>query len=73
MDLEVYNADNKLVGRIKDNKIDTSIVSEGEVDLEVVGDSKQFKISAALNYKIKLTGNADGKMDYILSKEDMDA
>lgn len=73
VDLEVYNADNELVGRIKDNKIDTSIVSEGEVDLEVVGDSKQFKISAALNYKIKLTGNADGKMDYILSTEDLDA
>ena len=73
VDLEVYNADNKLVGRIKDNKIDTSIVSEGEVDLEVIGDSKQFKINASLNYKIKLTGNADGKMDYILSTEDLDA
>lgn len=73
VDLEVYNADNELVGRIKDNKIDTSIESEGEVDLEVIGDSKQFKINASLNYKIKLTGNADGKMDYILSTEDLDA
>lgn len=43
------------------------------VDLEVIGDSKQFKINASLNYKIKLTGNADGKMDYILSTEDLDA
>ena len=73
VDLEVYNSDNELVGRIKDNKIDTSIESEGEVDLEVIGDSKQFKINASLNYKIKLTGNADGKMDYILSTEDLDA
>lgn len=30
-------------------------------------------INASLNYKIKLTGNADGKMDYILSTEDLDA
>ena len=73
VNLEVYNSDNELVGRIKDNKIDTSIESEGEVDLEVIGDSKQFKINASLNYKIKLTGNADGKMDYILSTEDLDA
>lgn len=43
------------------------------VDLEVIGDSKQFKINASLNYKIKFTGNADGKMDYILSTEDLDA
>mgnify|MGYP002517040755 FL=1 len=73
VDLEVYNSDNELVGRIKDNKIDTSIESERKVDLEVIGDSKQFKINASLNYKIKLTGNADGKMDYILSTEDLDA
>ena len=43
------------------------------MDLEVIGDSKQFKINASLNYKIKFTGNADGKMDYILSTEDLDA
>lgn len=73
VDLEIYDKDNKLVGRIMNNKVDTSIDPAGKVALEVIGDSKRFTIDAALNYRIKLIGNDDGKMDYILSTEDVDA
>ena len=73
VDVEIYNFNNKLVGRIRNNEIDTSVDSCGEVELKVIGDSKQFKINASLDYKIKLIGNADGKMDYILATEDLDA
>lgn len=72
VDVSISNGEGEVIGEIVDNKIVTDIEGDS-VNLSVIGDSKQFWISADEDCHVTLTGNDDGSMDYILSEEDADS
>ena len=70
VDIEVRDSNNQIVGKIKDNTVDSSI-SNGIV-MDVNGDSKTFYIPSDMECDIILTGNNNGKMDYSFVEIDAD-
>ena len=74
VDIEVYdNYTGELVGRIKNNVVDEAVAAkEGSVVMNVDGDSKEFWLPSNGNYRVVLTGNDNGIMDYTVSQIDSD-
>ena len=69
VDVEIYDGKTgELVGRIKDNRVDEEIAAkENAVVMFVEGDEKRFWLPSGGDYKVVLTGNDSGKMDYTVS------
>ena len=65
VNIEIYNNEGKLVGRIKKNKVDKKV--KGDVSLYIKGDTKYAYLPNNEIYKFKLTGTKKGKMNYIVS------
>ena len=61
----------KLVGRIKDNVIDESVIMG--IILRVEGDKKYFYFPIEANYTIKMTGTETGTMTYFVEKMDIES
>ncbi len=74
VDIEVYdNTTNELVGKITNNVIDETVASgENAIVMDVDGDSKSFWLPSNGDYKVVLTGNDEGTMDYTVSDIDSD-
>ncbi len=74
VDIEVYdNATNELVGKITNNVIDETVAAkENAIVMDVEGDSKSFWLPSNGDYRVVLTGNDDGTMDYTVSNIDSD-
>ena len=74
VDVEVYdNATGNLVGRIVNNEVDETILArENSVAMIVDGDSKQFWLPDNGDYRVVLTGNDAGTMDYTVAEIDPD-
>ncbi len=74
VDIEIYdNATNELVGKITNNVIDETISEkENAIVMDVEGDSKSFYLPSNGDYRIVLTGNDNGTMDYSVSSIDSD-
>ena len=75
VDIEVYdNETGRLVGKITNNVVDETVQSsEGAVVMDVDGDLKSFWLPSDGDYRIVLTGNDNGTMDYTVSEIDSDA
>lgn len=74
VDVEIYdNSTGELVGQITNNKVNEELLEkEHSVVMTVDGDEKSFWLPSNGNYRVVLTGNDEGNMDYILSKVDSD-
>lgn len=74
VDIEIYdNETNELVGRITNNVIDSTIAAkENAIVMDVEGDSKSFWLPSNGDYRVVLTGNDKGTMDYTVSDIDSD-
>ncbi len=74
VDIEVYdNTTNELVGKITNNVIDETVASgENAIVMDVDGDSKSFWLPSNGDYRVVLTGNDEGMMDYTVSDIDSD-
>lgn len=74
VDVEVYDkSTGELVGQIVNNEVNADIANkENSVSMYVDGDSKKFDLPNDTAYEVKLIGNDDGKMDYIVSEYDSD-
>lgn len=72
VDIEVYDsATNELVGKITNNIIDETIAAkENSIVMDVNGDSKSFWLPSDGDYRVVLTGNDEGTMDYTVSEVD---
>lgn len=62
VNVEVYDEENNLVGRIVNNEVDTSIKSE--IALTVIRDSKVVYLPGDKDYTFKVTGYDNGTMSY---------
>ena len=69
-DVEVFDENGVLVGRIRDNQIDGSVSTE--VALYVDGDKKYIVLMEDKKYSFVLTGTDDGVMNYGMSIVDTD-
>ena len=74
VDIEVYdNFTGELVGKITNNIIDENVAAkEGSIVMDVDGDSKEFWLPSNGNYRVVLTGNDNGTMDYTVADIDSD-
>ncbi len=74
VDVDIYDKQTgELVGRIRNNVIDETIAAkENSVVMTVDGDSKSFWLPSNGDYKVVLTGNDEGTMDYIVRSVDSD-
>lgn len=73
VDIEVYDSDGTLVGKIVNNVIDETVASgENAIVMDVYGDSKSFWLPSDEEFAVKLIGNDNGKMDYTVSTIDSD-
>lgn len=74
VDVDIYDKKTgELVGRIRNNVVDETIAAkENSVVMTVDGDSKSFWLPSNGDYKVVLTGNDDGTMDYIVRSVDSD-
>ncbi|MCR4597612.1 MAG: leucine-rich repeat protein [Acetatifactor sp.] len=70
VDVEIYDADGALVGRIKDNQIDGSV--SAEVGLYVDGDEKYIVLMEDKEYSFVLTGTDAGTMTYEIQTVNME-
>ena len=70
VDVEIYDADGVLVGRIKDNQIDGSV--SAEVGLYVDGDEKYIVLMEDKEYSFVLTGTDAGTMTYEIQTVNME-
>ncbi len=68
VDVEVYNNDGDLVGRVKDNKIDETIPVD--VFFLIDGDDKFVYLPFDDEYTFVLTGNDTGTMSYTVEETD---
>ena len=64
VDVFIYNSDGDLVGRVVDNKIDTSY---DEIYMFVSGEEKHIFLFDE-NYSVKIVGYDSGTMDYIVNE-----
>lgn len=69
VDVEIYDEETgELVGRIKDNIVDSEIADkDNSVPMEVDGDTKYYWLPTDKKYKVVFIGNDDGTMDYTVS------
>ena len=73
VDVEVYDENGELVGRIVNNAIDEAVASgENAISMFVDGDEKIFALPANGNYEVKYVGNDNGTMDLTVSELDED-
>ncbi len=74
VDVEVYdNETGELLGRIKDNTIDATVAAkDNAIVMNVNGDSKSYWLPSNGNYRVVLTGNDNGAMDYTVAEIDSD-
>lgn len=68
VDVAVYNSYGTLTGRVSNNTVDNSVVSD--VLIWTNGDEKIITMSAKQNYRIELTGTSIGAMEYIIAESD---
>ena len=66
VDVEVYDEQGNLVGKIVDNTVDPTISSD--ITAMVLGDSKVLYLPCSQAYQLKLAGNGSGTMTYTLSE-----
>ncbi|MCR5474091.1 MAG: leucine-rich repeat protein [Lachnospiraceae bacterium] len=69
VDITVYDKDGNNIAKIEDNEV---ISTSDEVAASVEGDSKRFIIPPGSDYKVELTGNDSGTMDYTVMEMDCD-
>lgn len=69
VDVAVYDSYGNIVGQIVDNEI---VMENTEIGMDVNGDSKRFFIPADEDYKVEITGNDKGTLDYSLLEVDPD-
>lgn len=73
VDIEVYDSEGTLVGRIVDNVVDETVASgENAIVMDVEGDSKSFWLPSNEEFTVKLIGNDNGTMDYSVAAVDSD-
>lgn len=70
VDIEVYNSDNTLVGRIVNDEIDYSC-SNPEISLIVCDGAKYVYFLNDDTYTVKIIGTGDGTMTYTAATKDM--
>lgn len=74
VDVEVYDAEGKIVGRVVDNKVDTSILNSLYITVGGEnGDEKTIHIQDDEDYSISLKGNDTGMMSVSVEQESQDA
>lgn len=66
VDVEVYDGQGNLIGKIVDNTVDPTISSD--ITAMVLGDSKILYLPCSQAYQLKLAGNGSGTMTYTLSE-----
>lgn len=70
VDVEVYDAQGNLVGKIKDDAVDPDL--SGDITAMVLGDSKILYLPSTQAYNLKLTGSGSGTMTYTISEYSKD-
>lgn len=70
VDVELYNSNGELVGRIQNNQVDASIVSN--VFMTVAEDTKYAFLPGNDTYSIRIIGTDDGTMNYSVLEYDED-
>lgn len=69
VDITIYDSDNKIVGQITDNVVSDTYT---DVQMDVEEDSKTFYLPAYSDYRVVLSGNDEGLLDYSLATIDPD-
>ena len=75
VDVEIYEtATGELVGSIKNNSVNEALAAKKNAAVMTVeGDEKTFWLPEDRDYRVVLTGNDNGKMDYTISVIDSDS
>lgn len=69
VDVNIYDSEGDLVGQIIDNEVQTDKTS---IAMMVEDDSKTFYLPSSDDFRVELSGNAEGTMDYSLLEMDAD-
>ena len=72
VDVSIASADGTELAKIENNAVTKAPEETSGIELQILGDSKQFWLPKVEDYTIKLTGNQDGVMDFILCEMDAD-
>lgn len=67
VDVEIYDANDTLIAKVTNNKIDESVTSDG-VFCKIEGDEKYFFVESDKEIYTRLTGTDSGTMEYSVQK-----